>query len=277
MKKRKILLSVVGTFLFMVSCVSKNAESLPCSDDTNIDSTLQARADSICQSFVSNHSASLLRIMVMDSNGCIVANSRCPSNEETLSNADAAYEPGALMFPIIVASIDGINMSMMLPVGTKNFGGFCLSDSHRILDTATGYYLDSITVQQAIEHHSNVAMAELSRLYYYDNREALLSNIGSIMPNTDFPNLSNDKSFYQFCIGHGFKVPMRTLLGCYCHSEIANLVPHGCMNASYINNQERMQLCIGYSSDGKYMAMVVAENIGTNGQLASSVIDSLFR
>lgn len=258
---KKINYFVVAILLLLVGCGSRDTASLTGNDSIVIDTALQARVDSIRHAYPEMK----LHIMVMDSNGNVVACSPGVDDKKV-------FEPGVLFFPILAATAGEIDTSVKLAVGTKDFYGFRISDSHRLFGT------DSVTLQQALEYRSPVAMADFGSLFYYNYREGLLHKIHKLMPGTKLPDLSNDTTFFRVCMGHDFGVTMRRLLECYRQPQIAQFVPNGQLKASCftVENKNKMELCVKYSDDGRYIGMVMVENEGTNDDLSLEVMDSLF-
>lgn len=257
----KISYLIVAVLLIMVGCGSIASKSQTGSDSKVIDTTLQARVDSTVHAYPELK----LHIMVMDTNGNVVACSPGVDDKKV-------FEPGVLFFPILAATVGEIDTSMKLAVGTKDFYGFRISDSHRLFGT------DSVTLQQALEYRSPVAMADFGSLFYYNYREELLYKIHKLMPGTKLPDLSNDTTFFRVCMGHDFGVTMRRLMECYRQPQIAQFVPNGQLKASCftVENKNKMELCVKYSDNGRYIGMVMVENEGTNDDLSLELLDSLF-
>lgn len=254
------------------------------SDSTakEMDGDLSARIDSIGHVFTD--SASMLRIMVMDSSGRLVANSIVGNEGSATPNDKIAITPGDLIFPVLLASLDeAIDTStLMLRIGDKDYDGCRIADSHVPIDPYTGLPCDSLPVMQAMKIHSPVAMTELGWAFYHDKRELLKERLCAMLPGVEFTSYNpestgfgNDSDFRNYCRGYGMKVPMTSLLKCYLRSDVSSLLNGGRMIGweSTVVDGKESDICIGYSADGRYAALIIV----SRNPMSSAVFEQLFR
>lgn len=276
---RKVLFTIT-CLLFVAGCQNASKEtSISPSVDADINTKLQMRADSIghAETYM-NDFATVMRIMVVDNDGCLAVDGLYESapSYSTTGNDHFRFEPGRLFLPVLMASIPEPDTAMMLPVGSKTYGdGECISDSHRFFDTVIGAVQDSMTLHQVLAYGSNVAMASLGEVYYYQNRASLAKLIGEMLPGSKMTvDITNDKGFYSICTGHGFKVDMPTILKCYLREDVVRWLPEGMMTTLYNSGYRVLNICI--KRCGKYIGLIVVEDSRTDGKLAERVLDSVF-
>lgn len=246
------------------------------------DGELSAKIDSIGHVFTD--SASMLRIMVIDSSGRLVANSIVGNKGGATPNDEIAITPGDLIFPVLLASLgEAIDTStLMLRVGDKDYDGCRIADSYVPIDPSTGLPCDSLPVMQAMKIHSHVAMTELGWAFFHDKRELLKERLCTMLPGVKFTSYNpestgfgNDSDFRNYCRGHGMKVPLTSLLKCYLRSDVATLLNGGRMigwESTDVDGKES-DICIGYSADGRYAALIIV----SHNPMPSAVFEQLFR
>lgn len=243
------------------------------SDSTakEMDGDLSARIDSIGHVFTD--SASMLRIMVMDSSGRLVANSIVGNEGSATPNDKIAITPGELLFPIMLASLgkEIDTSTLKLRVGRKEYNGCMIADS----DVPPSDSL--LPIMRAMEIHSHVAMTELGRLFYHNRRKLLQKRICEMLPGVEFTSLgeeSPDSDFGSYCRGERMKVPLVSLLNCYRRSDVESFVKGGRM-ASWetidVDGKES-DICIGYSPDRCHVALVIV----SHNPMPSAVLDHIF-
>lgn len=239
---------------------------------------LQLRADSIGRATAfDNDFASVVRIMVVDTDGNVVVSSQREDYSSlglTTNNDRFLFEPGRLLFPLLMSTITDLDTTIQLPVGTVNFGGYYLSDSRRILDTSTGYFFDSLPVMKALAEGSNVAMAAFGKMFFYENRDDMLQKISKILPNAIVSETTDDASFYRFCIGHGLKTNMSSLLMCYLRNDVLSLLPENGLSALYRINSRVINLFI--KRYGDYVGLIIVDDCRTSGRMAQDALDIVF-
>ena len=228
MKTRCLLYALL--LLLTMGCGQK-------SDSTakEMDGDLSARIDSIGNVFTD--SASMLRIMVMDSSGRLVANSIVGNEGSITPNEEVVIEPGLLLSPMILASImDDPDMNfdptMRVKVGCQYYTTpYCVKDFDTCFDG-----VDSLPLSRAIALHSEVAMCELGNMYYsssYDSLKARLSNMVNgfrYFPNNNMRDLGRflvdpdrekhrevylSRKFYLLCCGRGVTLHPQDILSFY--------------------------------------------------------------
>lgn len=259
--------------LLAVGCGQKKSDV----KETDEDNALLARVDSIGQAYTD--SASVLRIMAMDNTGRLVANSLFGNDSSATPNDDVAIYPGSLMFPVMLASLgEEVDTStLMLRIGYKDYGnGVIVRDSH------LGYLSDSLPVMEAMETHSPVAQIELGWMLYHDKRDIFAESVRGMFPEVEIPSLQNDADFIRFCYGYGMQVSLPALMKCYLRSDILELlsnrkITHWQTRLSDIDGKVT-DVCIGYSPDRHYVALVVVEADPTLVTCSTSnVFESIFR
>lgn len=229
MKTKGLL--VASLLLIVVGC-GQNGTNLLSNGDGQ---ALSARIDSIGQAFVD--SASMLRIMVIDNSGRLVANSIIGNDGSITPNEEVVIEPGLLLSPMILASImDDPDMNfdpaMRVKVGCQYYTTpYCVKDFDTCFDG-----VDSLPLSRAIALHSEVAMCELGNMYYSsccDSLKARLSNMVNgfrYFPHNnmrDFGILLVDpdrekhrevylsRKFYLLCCGRGVSLHPQDILSFY--------------------------------------------------------------
>lgn len=276
MKTKYLLIATI--LLLAVGCGHRKEESLKNVDDL----ALSNRIDSIGRAFTD--SASVLRIIVMDSTGRLVVNSIVDNEGGATPNDKIAITPGDLIFPVMLASLgEAIDTStLMLRIGDKDYDGCRIADSHVPIDPYTGLRCDSLPVMQAMRIHSPVAMTELGWTFYHDKRELLRERLCTMLPGVEFTSyypdnygFDNDSDFRKYCRGLGMKVPLTSLLKCYLRSDVATLLNGGRMTgweSTDVDGKES-DICIGYSADGRYAALIIV----SHNPIPSAVFEQLFR
>ena len=255
------------------------------SDSTakEMDGDLSARIDSIGRAFTD--SASVLRIIVMDSTGRLVVNSIVGDDGRATPNDEIVITPGELMFPIMLATLDEEvdTTSLMVRVGRKEYDNGCMiADTYVPIDPCTDLTCDSLPVMRAMEVHSHVAMTELGWAFFHDKRELLRERLCTMLPGVEFTSYNpestgfgNDSDFRNYCRGYGMKVPLTSLLKCYLRSDVATLLNGGRMigwESTDVDGKES-DICIGYSADGRYAALIIV----SHNPMPSAVFEQLFR
>lgn len=266
-------LFIVVLLLIAVGCGQKKTDII---SENRDDLILSNRIDSIGRAFVD--SASVLRIMVMDSCGRLVVNSVVGNDGGGTPNEIIAIEPGELLFPIMLASLgDEIDTSTLkLRVGRKEYDNGCM-----IADSYVPPCDSSLPVMRAMEIHSHVAMTELGQLFYYNRRNLLKERICEMLPGVEFtrlgaesPDFVDDPYFGSYCRGERMKVPLVSLMKCYLRSDVASFVKGGRMisgEAIEVDGKES-DICIGYSYDRHFVALVIV----SHNPMPSAVFDHIF-
>ena len=276
MKTRNLL--IASLLLIIVGCGQKGTSLLSNVDDQ----ALSARIDSIKQTFAD--SSSMLRIMVMDSTGQLVVNSIVGDDGSATPNNEITITPGELMFPIMLATLgeEVDTATLMLRIGRKEYGGCMIADGHVPNNPYTNLPCDSLSVMQAMEVHSHVAMTELGWMFYQNRRGLLKERISEMLPGVEFTSLcaesstfESDFDFGSCCRGERMKVPLVSLMKCYLRNDVASFVRSGRIiswETVEIDGKES-DICIGYSPDRCYVALIIV----SHNPMPSAVFEQLFR
>lgn len=276
MKTKYLLIATI--LLLAVGCGHRKEESLKNVDDL----ALSNRIDSIGRAFTD--SASVLRIIVMDSTGRLVVNSIVGDDGRTTPNDEIVITPGELMFPIMLATLDEEvdTTSLMVRVGRKEYDNGCMiADTYVPIDPCTDLTCDSLPVMRAMEVHSHVAMTELGWMFYQNRRGLLKERISEMLPGVEFigltaesPDFENDSDFGSYCRGERMKVPLVSLMKCYLQSDVASFVRSGRIisrETVEIDGNES-DICIGYSPDRRHVALVIV----SHNPMPSAIIGRIF-
>lgn len=278
MLKTKYLL-IATILLLAVGCGHRKEESLKNVDDL----ALSNRIDSLGRAFTD--SASVLRIIVMDSTGRLVVNSIVGDDGRATPNDEIVITPGELMFPIMLATLDEEidTTSLMVRVGRKEYDNGCMiADTYVPIDPCTDLTCDSLPVMRAMEVHTHVAMTELGWMFYQNRRGLLKERISEMLPGVEFTSLcaesstfESDFDFGSCCRGERMKVPLVSLMKCYLRNDVASFVRSGRIiswETVEIDGKESV-ICIGYSADGRYAALIIV----SHNPMPSAVFEQLFR
>lgn len=276
MKTKYLLIATI--LLLAVGCGHRKEESLKNVDDL----ALSNRIDSIGRAFTD--SASVLRIIVMDSTGRLVVNSIVGDDGRATPNDEIVITPGELMFPIMLATLDEEvdTTSLMVRVGRKEYDNGCMiADTYVPIDPCTDLTCDSLPVMRAMEVHSHVAMTELGWMFYQNRRGLLKERISEMLPGVEFTSLcaesstfESDFDFGSCCRGERMKVPLVSLMKCYLRNDVASFVRSGRIiswEAVEIDGKES-DICIGYSPDRCYVALVIV----SHNPMPSAFFDRIF-
>lgn len=276
MKTKYLLIATI--LLLAVGCGHRKEESLKNVDDL----ALSNRIDSIGRAFTD--SASVLRIIVMDSTGRLVVNSIVGDDGRATPNDEIVITPGELMFPIMLATLDEEvdATSLMVRVGRKEYDNGCMiADTYVPIDPCTDLTCDSLPVMRAMEVLSHVAMTELGWMFYQNRRGLLKERISEMLPGVEFigltaesPDFENDSDFGSYCRGERMKVPLVSLMKCYLQSDVASFVRSGRIisrETVEIDGNES-DICIGYSPDRRHVALVIV----SHNPMPSAIIGRIF-
>lgn len=170
----KITLSFLSV-LMLVSCGQRQTNPW-----------LDSVADSIGYSVVKlNGFAGDLHIVVVDSAGNKLVESRTHSSDlgQTCDFPDP--HPGALLFPFLLANADSVD-NTVLPVGYHVF-----FDSIPVVDDH--YMGDSLPVLQALSHGSRVAAVAFCDMYFGDCRNKLRNILSEWLPGQPLPQTEDNR------------------------------------------------------------------------------------
>lgn len=196
---KKITLSVL--FVLLLSCHGEKSPWL--------DSSWQQRADSIGHAVVENNGfASNLHIVVVDSAGHRLVESTIYSGDLGQTFDAPNPHPGALIFPLLLATVDSLDTTAYLPVGYRVFNDIPVVDDH-----AMDY--DSLPLLQALAQGSKVAAVEFCYRHYGHHREELRRRLAGWFPGQPMPlALIDEHNFIRIASGD-FAVDPEALLEAY--------------------------------------------------------------
>lgn len=236
MKKLMILLSC--TLIAACGNQTRDTETGHIASINN--ATLQKVATQALNTAVKDHAQSG-NILIMDMSGNLILDHSVRLQGDSLlvlpNGYETAIEPGALLSPMLLASIiDDPNMyldtAMLIKVGRQYYPGpYCVED-----DGASIVGLDSMPLREALAAHSNVAMCELGEIFYSNCRDSLKARILRMFPHGRVNDLevgsakgikdmgrivvegkrqNSARRFYLLCRGYGLTVYPKDILGYY--------------------------------------------------------------
>ena len=145
------------------------------------------------------------------------------------SNEDFRFEPGALAYPLLLATVDNLDADAYLPAVYKRF-----DKEYEVCDTrfkrdSAGRLADRLTLREALSITSNVAMVNVLDKHYGHRRGELIQRMGALFgESVELPKtMDTDSAWYGLLQGRGFFVSMETLLNCYhkLPSQIKEILP----------------------------------------------------
>ena len=234
-----------------------------------LDATLQQTADSIGFNVVDiNGFASYLHIVVVDSAGHRLVESTTNSGENGQTCDFPNPYPGPLLFPLLLATVDNLDTTALLPVGYSIYNGIPIVDDHA-LDH------DSLPLLQALAEGSKVAAVTFSDRQYRHRREELRKRLLQWLPEQlSMDNLEDDPDFVRFCTGN-FPVSPEALLEAY--RKLMVLQPYIVGNSSGISTISTeggavTSLFIGHDHVNGHTCLIVVRNCSTHpGSLMANI------
>lgn len=235
-----------------------------------LDTALQQTADSIGFNVVDiNGFASYLHIVVVDSAGHRLAESTTISGENGQTGDFQNPRPGVLLFPLLLATVDSLDTTTLLPVGYRVYNGIPVVDDHAMDH-------DSLPLPQALlAEGSKVAAVGFCDRHYGHCREELRQRLLQWLPEQlPMDNLEDDQNFVRLCTGD-FPVPPEALLEAY--RKLVVLRPYIVDNSSGISTISTeggavTSLFIGHDHVNGHTCLIVVRNCSTHpGSLMANI------
>lgn len=238
MKKLMILLSCA----LIAACGNQTRDTETGHIASINNATLQKVATQALNTAVKEH-AQTGNILIMDMSGNLILDHSVRLQGDSLlvlpNGYETAIEPGALLSPMLLASIiDDPNMhldtAMLIKVGRQYYPGpYCVED-----DGASIEGLDSMPLHAALAVHSNVGMCELGEIFYSNCRDSLktrlfrtfpigrikdlkvgsaksIRDMGRMIMEGETHSHNSARRFYLLCRGYGLTVYPKDILGYY--------------------------------------------------------------
>lgn len=237
----KRLLMILLSCALIAACGNQTRETETGHTASINNEALQKVATQALNTAVKEHAQSG-NVLVMDLSGKQILDYSAKLQGDSLlvlpNGHESAIEPGALLSPMLLASIiDDPNMyyldtAMRLKVGRQYYPGpYCVVD-----DGASIGGLDSMPLREALAAHSNVAMCELGEFFYSDCRDSLKARIFRMFPHgrvidlkvgsaKDIKDIGRivvegkrqnpARRFYLLCRGYGLTVYPKDILDYY--------------------------------------------------------------
>lgn len=236
-----------------------------------LDAALQQTADSIGFNVVDiNGFASYLHIVVVDSAGHRLVESTTNSGENGQTCDFPNPYPGPLLFPLLLATVDNLDTTALLPVGYSIYNGIPVVDDHAMDH-------DSLALLQALLAESSkvAAVAFSDRHYGHHRREELRQRLLQWLPEQlPMDNLGDDQYFVRLCTGD-FPVSPEALLEAY--RELVELRPNIVGNSPGISTISIeggavTGLFIGHDHVNGHTCLIVVRNCSTHpGSLMADI------
>ncbi|MBP5546405.1 MAG: hypothetical protein J6X59_03885 [Bacteroidales bacterium] len=239
-----------------------------------LDSSWQQRADSIGRDVVErNGFASDLFIVIVDSSGHHIVESRTHSGDLGMTADFPDPHPGSLLFPMLLATVDSLDTTSYLPVGYHVFNSIPVVDDH-----ALGH--DSLPTLQALAQGSKVAAVEFCHRHYGHRREELRRRLSEWLPGQSLPkDLADECNFVRLCTGD-FLVAPEALLEAYRKLMLSrpDIVGDTGMTSTYVHEGGSVTgLFVGHDGHG-HTCLVVAEGCTTHtGSLMEDIASNIFK
>jgi hypothetical protein len=277
MDNRQQFILLFLTTLMVSGCGYKDCEP---------SSPLQEEAYSISLKYVNEYEfAERLTILAADNSGNIVANT-------TIANQNSGKSPkqhliGSLMFPILLATFDTLDLDITLPVGVDSINGCLVVDD--LIAISNDTIAERLSIRDALAVGSKVAFCHLGFDKYSDSK-SLKRQLQRKIPEVKWASIIPDKSIIDICSGN-LELSIQdilTMLQSIQKSEIAdsvfkyasakNGIGFTIAGMTSINILEKMNsveaIFVGYSKD--YTFVIIANNIRSHPSFLIEIAQDLF-